>query len=188
MLKHNEIRKGKFIVLENDPCEVIKYSHAAKGRGKSVVQTQLKNLRTGNVLQKTFHPNETAQEAELDKINAVFVYSNKGKFIFHEEDDSSARFNLTKEQLGDKVDYLKEKALITAVTFDEKIINISLPVKMIFTVKEAPPGVRGNRAEGGTKSVVLETGKMIDVPLFINEGDLVEINTETGEYVRRVQS
>lgn len=186
MLKHNEIRKGKIILLGDDPYEVTKYSHVVKGRGKSVVQTQLKNLRTGNVLQKTFHPGETAEEAELEKENAIFVYAHREKYIFHKENDPGSRFELTKEQLDEKADYLKEKTTITIMLLNEKIIGISLPVKMSFKVKEAPPGVKGNRAEGGTKTVILETGKKLDVPLFVNESDVVEVNTETGEYVRRV--
>jgi elongation factor P len=186
MLKHNEVRKGKIIVLGDDPYEVTKYSHVVKGRGKSVVQTQLKNLRTGNVLQKTFHPGETAEEADLEKENAVFVYENRGKYVFHKENDPSSRFELTKEQLEEKVDYLKEKTVITTVSLNEKIVGISLPIKMSFKVKEAPPGVKGNRAEGGTKTVILETGKKLDVPLFVDENDVVEVNTETGEYIRRV--
>ncbi len=187
MLKHNEIRKGKIIVLGEDPYEVTKYSHVVKGRGKSVVQTQLKNMRSGNVLQKTFHPGETAEEAELEKMNAVFVYSNKDKYVFHEEGYPSKRFELTEDQVDDKKGYLKEKTAVTTLLFKEKIIGIFLPIKMNFKVAEAPPGVKGNRAEGGTKVITLETGKNIDAPLFIEEGDVVEINTETGEYVRRVQ-
>ncbi len=186
MLKHNEIKKGKIIILGEDPYEVTRYSHVVKGRGKSVVQTRLKNMRTGNVLQKTFHPGESAEEAELEKLNAFFIYSHRDKYVFHKENAPSSRFELTKEQLGEKADYLKEKTPITAVLLNEKIVGVSLPIKMNFEVKEAPPGVKGNRAEGGTKSVIIETGKTVDVPLFINEKDVIEINTETGEYSRRI--
>lgn len=186
MLKHNEIRKGKIILFGEDPYEVIKHSHVVKGRGKSVVQTRMKNLRTGNILQKTFHPGESAKEAELEKLGAVFVYSHRGKYVFHKENDPSSRFELTEEQIGEKVDYLKEKTTITAILLNEKIIDISLPIKMNFRVKEAPPGVKGNRAEGGTKTVMTETGKKINAPLFVNEGDVIEVNTETGEYLRRI--
>jgi elongation factor P len=187
MLKHNEIRKGRIIVLGEDPYEVTKYSHVVKGRGKSVVQTQLKNMRTGGVLQKTFHPGESAEEADLEKIGAVFVYRNKNKFIFHEEGNPSKRFELSKDQLDEKADYLKEKTVVTTLLFKEKIIGIFVPIKMNFKVIAAPPGVKGNRAEGGTKVVTIETGKNIDVPLFIEEGDLIEVNTETGEYAKRIQ-
>ncbi len=188
MLKHTEIKKGKIIVLEDDPYEVIKHSHTVKGRGKSVVQTQLKNMRTGGVFKKTFHPSEEAEEAELEKMSVIFAYSHRGKYVFHKENDSSSRFNLNEEQIGEKKDYLKEGSLLSVIYFNEKIIGISLPIKMIFKVKETPPGVKGNTAEGGTKSATLETGKKINVPLFIGEGDVVEINTETGEYTKRVAS
>lgn len=186
MLKHTEIKKGKMIILENTPYEVIKHSHSVRGRGRSVVQTQLKNMKTGSILQKTFHAGDTVNEAELEKINVVFIYSHRGKYFFHEEKNPANRFELDQDQIGEKSDYLKEKALLVAVLFKEKIIGLQLPVKMIFLVKEAPPGVKGDRSEGGTKTVTLETEKTVDVPLFIEEGDLVEINTETGEYVRRI--
>jgi len=186
MLKHNEIKKGDVIILGEDPYEVVKHSHVTKGRGKSVVQARLKNMRTGNVLQKTFHPGENVEEAELEKMNAIFVYSHREKYVFHKENDSSSRFELTREQLKEKADYLKEKTPIKATLLNEKIIAISIPIKMSFKVKEAPPGVKGNRAEGGTKDIIIETGKKISAPLFINEGDMIEVNTETEEYVRRI--
>lgn len=187
MLKHNEIKKGKIIILKEDPYEIIKHSHVVKGRGKSIVQAELRNIKTGAILQKTFHPGEEAEEADLEKRSAVFVYSHKGEYVFHEKDNPSSRFKLDKAVLGEGADYLKEKAPVTTLMFREKIINILLPIKISLQVKEAPPGVKGNRAEGGTKVVTLETGKKISVPLFIKENDTVEVNTETGEYVRRVQ-
>ena len=187
MLKHNEIRKGKIIELNGDPYEVTKYSHVVKGRGRSVVQTQLRNLKNNSVLQKTFHAGDSVEEAELEKMNIVFVYSHRGKYFFQKEEYPSFRFELAEEQLEEEKKYLLEKTPLTAVLYDEKVIGISLPIKMTFRVKEAPPGTKGDRAEGGTKVVVLETGATVDVPLFVDEGDVVEVNTETGEYVRRVQ-
>ncbi len=187
MLKHTEIKKGRLIVLNNDPYEVIDYSHKVKGRGSSVVQTRLKNMRTGRVLQKSFHPGDEVEEAEIEKLEARFVYANRGKCVFHKEGDPSKRFILSKEQIEDKLDYLVSNTLVTALLFEEKIIGISIPVKINLKVKEAPPGIKGNSAEGGTKTVTLETGKVINTPLFIKEGDVVEVNTETGEYVRRAK-
>ncbi len=186
MLRHNEIKKGKNIIIGQDPYEVISHSHIVKGRGKSVVQTKIRNMRTGGVLQKTFHPGESVKEAELEKTKAVFAYSNRGKYVFHEENNPSSRFELTEEKVGEKKIYLKEKTPVTAVIFQKEVISIELPVKMILKVEEAPPGVKGNRAEGGEKTVELETGAKINVPLFVKEGDYVELNTESGEYVRRV--
>ncbi len=185
MLRHNELRKGKIIILDKDPYEVLQYSHAVKGRGKSVVQTQLRNLRTSGVLQKTFHPGDELEEALLEKEDVVFAYSNRQKYVFHKEDNPADRFELSEEVLGDKKDYLKEKTVVTVTLFDEKVIGVVLPVKMSLLVAEAPPGVKGNRVDAGTKVITLETGKKINAPLFIKEGDVIEVNTETGEYVRR---
>ncbi len=186
MLKHNELRKGKIIILGEDPYEVLQHSHVVKGRGKSIVQTQLRNLRTNSVLQKTFHPGDESEEAILEKEDVVFDYSNRGKYTFYRKDNPADRFELSEELLGDKKDYLKEKTIVTVKFFDEKIIGLSLPVKMNFVVTEAPPGVKGNRVDAGTKVVTLEAGKKINTPLFVKEGDIIEVNTETGEYVRRV--
>lgn len=186
MLKHNELRKGKIIVLGEDPHEVLQYSHVVKGRGKSIVQTQLRNLRTGGVIQKTFHPGDELDEAVLEKEDVVFAYSNRGKYVFHKEKNPADRFELSEDILGDKKEYLKEKTIVTVLLFDEEVIGVYLPVKMNLKVIEAPPGVKGNRVDAGTKTIVLESGKKINAPLFIKEDDIVEINTETGEYIRRV--
>jgi len=188
MLKHNEIRKGKVILYKNEPYEVLKHSHNVRGRGSSVVQTQIKSLKTGTTLQKTFHGGEEVEEADLEKLNVVFSYEKRGEYIFFEEGNPKNRFCLTKEQLEEKSDYLKEGTVVTAVFFNEEIVNISLPVKMNMKVAEAPPGVKGDRSEGGTKIITLETGKTLNAPLFIEEGDVLEVNTETGEYVRRVKN
>ncbi len=186
MLKHTEIKKGKMIELNHDPYEVLEHSHKVKARGRSVMQTKLRNMRTGTTLKRNFHPSEEIEEADIDKMNAVFIYSRRGEYIFHEEGDSSKRFKLSKDQLGEKGDYLTQGATITALLFQEKIIGISLPAKVTLKIKEAPPGIRGNTAEGGTKTATLETNKEIEVPLFVEEGETIEINTETGKYVRRV--
>ncbi len=187
MLKHTEVKKGKVVILKKDPYEVISHSHNVKGRGKSVVRAQLKNLKTGSITQKTFRREDEIEEAELEKLEAFFIYSHRGKYVFHKKGDPSFRFTLTEKEIEKKADYLIEDTSASAVIFKGKILGISLPVKVSLRVKEAPPGIKGNRAEGGTKTVTLETGKTVETPLFVGEGDLLEINTETGEYVRRIK-
>ncbi len=187
MLKHTEIKKGKIIIVKNHPHEVLEHKHSVKGRGKSVVQVQLKNLKTKSVFQMSFRGGDEVEEADLEKMEAVFVYSHRGKNVFHKKSDPSYRFALEEEVIGDRKDYLAEGTPVTATLFEEEIIGISLPVKIVLKVKEAPPGIKGNSAEGGTKNVVLQTGKVLETPLFIGQDDLVEVNTETGEYVRRIK-
>ena len=187
MLSHNDLKKGVRFILENQPYEVLDSSFTFKGRGSSTVQAKVKNLITGNVLTRTFHQGEEFEEAEIEKIKVKFLYSHRDKFFFCRENEPSTRFELPKEVIGDSFIYLKPNEIVEGIQFKNKIINISLPIKVQLKVKEAPPGVKGDRAQGGTKTVTLETGATINVPLFIETGDIIEINTEKGEYVRRIE-
>ncbi len=185
-IPYSELKKGVQIILNNQPHEIIEASSMFKARGHSVLQTKLKNLITGEVISKTFHPSDNLEKTEITKITAKFIYVHRNKFIFSKEDNPSERFELNKEQIGSAVRFLKPNQVIKGIIFENKIINISLPIKIQLKVKEAPPGIKGDRAQGGNKTVVLETGTEINVPLFIKEGDIIEINTEKGEYVRRI--
>ena len=187
MLSHTDLKRGVRFISDNEPYEVLDSSFVFKGRGSSIVQTKIKNLITGNLLSRTFHPGENFEEAEIEKIKVKFIYSHQNRFFFSREVDVSFRFDLPKEVIGESSIFLKPNQIVEGVQFKEKIINISLPVKVQLKVAEAPPGVKGDRAQGGTKTVTLETGAKINTPLFIEEGDIIEINTETEEYVRRVE-
>jgi elongation factor P len=187
MLNHNELKKGIIFILNNQPHEVLSHSLMFKGRGSSVMQTKLKNLITGNTIAKTFHQGDIFEEADLQKIKLVFIYANKNKYVFHEQNNKSKRVEISKEQIGDSAEFLKTNEIVDGLIFNEKIINILLPIKTTLKVIEAPPNIKGNRAEAGMKQVVLETGAKINAPLFIKQGDIIEINTSTGEYVRRIE-
>jgi len=186
-IPYSELKKGVQIILNNQPHEIIEASSMFKARGHSVLQTKLKNLITGEVISKTFHPSDNLEKTEITKITAKFIYVHRNKFIFSKEDNPSERFELNKEQIGSVIKFLRPDQVVVGIIFKNKIINISLPIKIQLKVKEAPPGIKGDRAQGGNKTVVLETGTEINVPLFIKEGDVVEINTEKGEYVRRIE-
>ena len=182
----NELNKGEFIILDKQPCEVLETTRSFKGRGHSVIQTKLKNLITGGIISKTFHPSDNPEECELEKLNAKFIYSHKNKFVFSKEQNPQERFELTEEQIGKNALFLKPNQIVEALIFQDKIISISMPIKISFKVTEAPPGYKGNRSQPGNKIVTLETSAKINTPLFIEQGDIIEVNTETGEYVRRV--
>ena len=186
MLNYSELKKGVKIILDNQPHEIIEASSMFKGRGTSVLRAKIKNLINGNLVSKTFHPADSFEEAEIEKLKTKFLYSYRDKFIFCEEDTPTKRFELFQKQIGQQANFLKPNQIIDVIMFDEKIVNISLPIKITLKVTEAPPGIRGNRAEAGTKVITLETGAKINAPLFVKEGDIIEVNTETGEYVRRV--
>ena len=187
MIPYSEIKKGIKIIFNDQPHEVIESSSMFKGRGHSVVQVKMKNLITGNLVNETLHPSDYFEEADLERTKIKFIYSHKDKVVFSEEKNSSNRFELTKEKIGDVLNFLKQNELVEGLFFKGEIINISLPIKISLKVTQAPPGIKGDRAQAGNKIVTIETGAQIQVPLFIKEGDIVEINTEKGEYVRRIE-
>jgi len=187
MLDHNDLKKGVQFILEGEPYEVLESSFTYKARGSSTMQGKIKNLKTGNIVTRTFHTGDNLQEAELEKIQVKFIYESKGKMVFSEVEDASKRFELSKEQIGEQTAFLLPNTQVEGLSFQGAVINVVLPIKMSFKVKEAPPGIKGDRATGGTKAATLETGAVANVPLFIETGDVIEINTETSEYVRRIE-
>ncbi len=186
-LSYPELKKGVKIILDSQPHEIIETSPLFKGRGHSVLQARLKNLITGNLISKTFHPADTFEEAELSRIELKYLYSHRNSYFFSEKENPAKRLELTSEQIGEPGRFLKPNQIIEGIIFENKLINVSLPIKITLKVTEAPPGVRGGRAEPGTKTVTLETGAKINVPLFVNEGDVIEINTQTCQYVKRLE-
>ena len=153
---------------------------------KPVAQTKIKNMITGKVLNRNFQHTDSFAEAAIDYTKVKFLYSHRDKFVFADIKNPAARFELNKEAIGDKVGFFKPNSEVEVVKFKEKIITINLPIKMQFKVIEAPPSIKGNTAQGGNKAVKIETGALINAPLFVEEGDIIEVNTRTGEYSGRV--
>ncbi|MDP3990718.1 MAG: elongation factor P [Candidatus Nealsonbacteria bacterium] len=187
MLAHNELKKGSKIILDGQPYEILDLNLMKKAQRRVVIQTKLRNLITNNVLDRNFHQGDVFEEAEMIKLNVKFLYCHKERCFFSEETEPSKRFDLDIEQIGSQAKFLKANQIIEAMIFNEKVINVALPIKVKLKITEAPPGVKGDRAQGGNKTVVLETGAKVAVPLFIKQGDIIEINTETGEYVKRAE-
>lgn len=187
MLSYFDLRKGVRFILEGQPYEVLEFQQMYKAQDMAVARTKIRNLITGKVLEKTFRQSDTFEEAELEKIEVKFLYSNRGRFCFCEAQNPGNRFELTEEQIGKGAKFLKANQVLTGTKFQEKIINVVLPIKVQLKVIESPPGVKGERAQPGTKPVVLETGATISVPLFVETDDIIEVNTETCQYVKRVE-
>ncbi|HBM45878.1 MAG: Elongation factor P [Parcubacteria group bacterium GW2011_GWF2_38_76] len=186
MLEYNEITLRKFIIFENEPYEVLDSHVFRKQQRKPVNATKLKSLLNGRIVEHSFHSNDKVEEAEIDSKTVKFLYANKGEFWFCDTKDPSKRFTLPESLLGDSAKFIKPNSEIETKIYDEKIIGVKLPIKVELKVKESAPGVKGDSAKGGMKQATLETGAVINVPLFINEGDILRINTDTGEYVERV--
>ena len=186
MLTHTDLKKGARFIYEGQPWEVLEAQLLKMAQRRPVIQSKIKNLISGTVKEKNFQQGDVFEEAELEKKNIKFLYSNKGLYFFSEENDPKNRFSFTEDQIGKQAKFFKPNSLVEGIIFDDKIINIIAPIKVQLKVKESPPGIKGDRAQGGTKLAILESGAEIQVPLFIEEGDTIEINTETGEYVKRV--
>jgi elongation factor P len=187
MLSYSDITAGKYIVLDGQPYEVLSSTISKKSRQKAANQTKIKNVITGKVTERAFHQSDNLDEADLTKKPVVYIYSAKGECWFHYAGKPSERFSLPQESMHNKIQFMKEKMTLEALLFNEKIIGIQVPIKVDLLVAEAPPAVRGNTAQGGTKQITLETGAVVNAPLFINTGDIVRINTDTGEYAERVE-
>ncbi|MDP3934752.1 MAG: elongation factor P [Candidatus Giovannonibacteria bacterium] len=187
MLSYTDLTKGVIFEMEGEPYLVLEYNFLRMQQRKPTVQTKLKNLITGKIVSKSFQGSDAYSAAEIEKQPITFLYENKGEFWFCEKNNPKNRFQLKEDILGGQGKFLKPNTEVLAYKFGDKIINIELPVKMEYKVTEAPPSYKGNTATGGSKTVKLENGLQIQVPMFINEDDIVRLNTETGEYVERAE-
>ena len=184
MLSISTIRTGTQLVLKNEPYEVVSANHHKMGRGGAVLKTKLRNLKTGSVINHTFQGKDAVAEADLDRAKVQYLYREGDQFNFMDE-ATYEQFSLTKEQLGTKADFLIDGTSVDILKFNDEPIDVDLPIKMTFTVTDAPPGIKGDTAQGGTKTATIETGKKIAVPLFITEGEKIIVDTRDGQYVER---
>ncbi len=195
LLDYNEIREKKVIIYDDEPCLVVS-SHVARTQmRKPTNQTKLKSLISGKVFQAVFQASDRAEEADIEKRVSKFLYAQpqKNEWWFATIEDTKDRFKLTRDEIGEAAKWIREGSDVTIKFFlkdddEEVVIGAETPIKVELTVKEAPPNVRGDTATGGRKTVLLENGtELSGVPLFIEAGDIIRINTELGEYVERVE-
>ncbi|MCK5332464.1 elongation factor P [Candidatus Parcubacteria bacterium] len=180
-----EIKKGTTILIEGEPYEVVDRSFRAKQQREAMATVIMKNLLTGKVLTKNFQSSAQVEEITLDESRAQFLYKDGEEYNFMDQ-ETYDQFALTEDQLGDSVKYLKEEIIAKIKKFNDKPIDIILPAEVSLEVIDAPPGLKGDTVQGGgSKTVTLETGMQINVPLFIKEGDKLIIKTKTGNFDRR---
>lgn len=192
MLSYNEATIRKIIIHEGEPYEVMASHVFRKQQRKPVNATKLKNLLTGRVVEHSFQVSDKIEEADITKRPLKFIYETKGEFWFHPEKTPAERFTIAAAIIGDQKQWMKPGDVYNIRIFtndddEEQIIGVDMPIKMDLKVKEAAPAVKGNTSSGASKTVTLETGATVNVPLFINEGDIVTVNTDTNEYVGRAE-
>lgn len=185
-LSYNEITENKIIVLDGVPHEVLSSHVFRKQQRKPVNAAKLRNIVTGKVTERAFHPRDVVDEAKIETKKVKYIYENRGEWWFCKPTDPSNRFEIKSTLIGERGKFLKPNTVVEALMFDERLIGLRIPIKVDLKVTESHPAVRGDTSKAGTKEVTLETGAVIQTPMFIKEGDVVRINTETGEYTDRV--
>lgn len=187
MLSISDLQLGTFIIYAGAPHQLIWREHSKLGRGGAILRAKLKNLLTGAIIDFTFKGNEKIEEAQMSRSRAQFTYKD-GKELNFMNMQNFEQFSLSQNQVGRSADFLKEGVEVDVLNWNGRPINIFLPIKIELGVKETEPAVRGNTAQGSvTKPAVLETGAKVQVPIFVKVGDIIKVNTETGEYVERVK-
>lgn len=187
VLSYNEISLKKVIIFNDEPCLVLSSHVFRKQKRKPVNNTKLKSLISGRVIENTFHMNEVAEEAELETKNITFIYRKGNSYVFHVTGKPSERFELDADLVGEQGKFIKDKMELSALVFDENIIGVKIPIKLELKVTETVDAVKGNTSGGALKEAKLETGATVMVPMFINQGDVIAINTESGDYSERVE-
>lgn len=179
-----DLKVGRLVSYNGEPCAIVSNSFMRTAQRKPVMRTKLRGVMTGKVFDKTFIAGEEFELVQIEKVRSQFMYKDEN-FANFMDSNTFDQFMIPLDMIEDAIKYLKEGEDTTVTRYEGKPIGIELPPKVTLEVKETTPGVKGDTAQGGTKAATLETGMVIQVPLFINEGDSVRINTETGEYAER---
>ncbi len=185
MIDVNELRKGVTFTMDGELFKVIEYQHYKPGRGKAVIRTRLRNLRTGSTIDKTFTSGDRVQDIRLDHQTVQYLY-NDGEFYYFMDTETFEQFPLPNALLEDAQPYLVENMQIELSSYEGEPLDVELPITVDLEVIDAPPGFAGDTAQGATKEVTLQTGYKLFVPLFISNGDVLRIDTRDGRYVTRV--
>ncbi len=185
MISSNDFRNGVSIDLDGDAFVVVDFQHVKPGKGSAFVRTKLKNVRTGGVVERTFAAGEKVPKAHLERKQMQYLYADGSDYVFM-DNATYDQMSLTAEQIGPKIKYLKENMDLYILFFKGAILGVDFPPQVELTIVETEPGIKGDTATGGTKPATTDTGAIVKVPFFINEGDMIRVNTETGEYIERV--
>lgn len=186
MISSNDFKTGMTVELDNGIWQIVDFLHVKPGKGAAFVRSKLKNVETGQVLEKTFRAGEKMKQAILDRKDMQYLYNDGGDEYTLMNMETYDQITLTKAQFGDAIKYLKEEMMVNILTHEGRIIGVDLPSHVELEVVDTPPAEKGNTAQGGTKPATLETGAIVNVPFFVKNGDKLRIDTRTNEYLDRV--
>jgi elongation factor P len=185
MYSTSDFRKGLKIELDGQPYIMIDFLHVKPGKGGAFIRTRLKNILTGAVLNKTFRSGEKFAEAGIEEVKMQYLYQTEDEFYFM-NNETYEQIGVPSDQVGDTKHFIKEGMTISVLFHKGAPVSVESPLFVEMAIKETAPGIKGDTVSGGTKPAVLETGYRLQVPLFLNEGDVIKIDTRTGEYIERV--
>jgi len=186
MISSNDFKRGVVIKIDGDLFSVVEFQHVKPGKGGAFVRTKLKNVRKGTVVDKTFRGGEKLEDVRLEKRPMQYLYDEGDSFVFMDT-ETYEQESILKEAIGDAIKYLKEEDVVDITIYEGETLSVESPDHVILRVTYAEPGIKGDTATNVLKPVKVETGAEIKVPLFINEGELIKVDTRTGEYVERVK-
>ncbi len=185
MISAGEFRNGVTIEYEGNIYQIIEFQHVKPGKGAAFVRTKLKNIKSGGVVEKTFRPTEKCETAHIDRKDMQYLY-NDGDLYNFMDNETYEQIALNKEVIGDALKFVKENETCKIVSYKDQVFAVEPPLFVELEITECEPGVKGDTATGATKPCTVETGATLNVPLFVNQGDVIKIDTRTGEYLSRV--
>jgi elongation factor P len=185
MISTGELKKGIVIELEGDLWQILEYHHIKVGRGSAQVRIKFRNVRKQSIVEKTFQAGEKFPRATLERRPAQFLFSDGNDYTFMDTSNYD-QFVITGDQLGEAKDYIKDNLVLERISYEEETLGVELPINIDLVVKETDPGFAGDTATGARKPATLETGLVVQVPLFVSVGDVIRVDTRTGEYQTRV--
>ncbi len=184
MISSNDFRTGVTVELDGSVWRVVEFLHVKPGKGSAFVRTKLKNVQTGNTVEKTFRAGETVPQANLEKRTMQYTYKDGEEFVFMDM-QTYEETRMSSESVGDRINFLKEEMEVNVIFWDEKVLEIELPTSVVLEITDTDPGVKGDTATGGTKPATVETGAQVMVPLFITIGEKIKVDTRDGSYLGR---
>ena len=185
MISAGDFRNGITIELDNNIYQIIEFQHVKPGKGAAFVRTKLKNVKNGGVIEKTFRPTEKCPQARIDRKDMQYLYSDGDLYHFMDVENYE-QIALNEEAIGDTLKFVKENEMVKVCSHNGNVFAIDPPLFVELEITETEPGFKGDTATGATKPAVVETGATVYVPLFVNQGDVIKIDTRTGEYLSRV--
>lgn len=185
MITAGDFRNGMTFEMDNNVFQVVEFQHVKPGKGAAFVRTKYKNIRTGAVLERSFNPNEKFENAQLERSDMSYLYAD-GDLYYFMNVETYDQLPFTAEILGDALKFLKEGMVCKVISYKGTVFSVEPPLFVDLLITQAEPGVKGDTAQNATKTAIVETGASIRVPLFVNEGETIRIDTRTGEYLERV--